>query len=160
MLTELGPLPAQSNALNNGWIGIKTFTHPVLLPVFFAALLLSLLFPNLKLIITWTLCLAVIFALGVLWPPWDLESLYFYHVSTLSCPPFWHTEQGTGRAIRKRFAQGVLVVAALFNTTAVFSESRAAQMVSDQKRMNLQDFPEEIVVVWGPHFLSRLLTQS
>jgi len=56
------------------------------------------------------------------------------------------------RARRKRFAQGMLSVAALFNTTAVFSESRTAQLVSDQKQMNLQGFPEEIVVVWVDTF--------
>lgn len=69
MLAELGPLPAQSNALNNGWIGIKTFVHPVLLPGFLAALFLLLLIPNRKTFVAWALCLAAIFALGMLGRP-------------------------------------------------------------------------------------------
>ncbi|WP_284358981.1 hypothetical protein [Candidatus Phycosocius spiralis] len=153
MLTELGPLPASSIALNNGWIGIKTFTHPVLLPGFFAALLLLLLFPNRKLFFTWALCLAVFFALGVSGRP-SILRVYIPVISLLIVAPL--LVPGTGNReygnLRKRFALGVLVVAALFNTTAVFSESRAAQIVSDQKRMSLQGFPEEIVVVWGATF--------
>lgn len=43
-------------------------------------------------------------------------------------------------------------MAALFNTAAVFSESRAAQVASEQTRRSLQDFPNETVVTWGDTF--------
>jgi hypothetical protein len=48
--------------------------------------------------------------------------------------------------------QGVIVVVALFNATAVFSESRAAKLVSQQIREELQGFPDATVVVWGSAF--------
>lgn len=44
------------------------------------------------------------------------------------------------------------MVAVFFNTTAVFSESRAAQLASEQIREELRDFPDEPVVVWGATF--------
>jgi hypothetical protein len=44
------------------------------------------------------------------------------------------------------------VLAALFNATEVFSESRVVQVVSEQMRHELQDFPTESVVVWGGVF--------
>lgn len=44
------------------------------------------------------------------------------------------------------------MVAALFNAAAVLSESRAAQLVSQQIREELQGFPDATVVVWGSAF--------
>lgn len=150
MLAELGPLPAQSNALNNGWIGIKTFVHPVLLPGFLAALFLLLLIPNRKTFVAWALCLAAIFALGILGRP-GIIRVYIPVLSLLLIAPL--LAQGF---LRQRLpmclVQGAIVVAVFFNTTAVFSESRAAQLASEQIREELRDFPDEPVVVWGATF--------
>lgn len=44
------------------------------------------------------------------------------------------------------------MVAALFNATAVFSESRTAQLASERIREELRDFPDEPVVAWGAIF--------
>ncbi len=146
MLDDLGPIPLQGNALTNGWIGLKTLAHPVLLPVFLAALFLLLLLPNRKLFATWVLCLAAIFALGMLGCPGVLR-VYIPVMSLLLIAPL--LAQGI---LRQRLVQGVIVVAVFFNTTAVFSESRAAQLVSDQIRQDLQGFPNKTVVVWGAVF--------
>lgn len=88
MLMDLGPLPAQSNAINNGWIGVKTFFHPVLVPSFLAALFLLLLMPNRKLYVTWALCIAAIFALGVIGRPGVLR-VYIPVISLLLIAPLF-----------------------------------------------------------------------
>lgn len=153
MLMELGPLPAQSNALNNGWIGMKTFVHPVLLPGFLAAFFLLLLMPNRTSFITWALCLAAIFALGMLGRPGVLR-VYVPVISLLLIAPL--LARGTGCRVRGllrwRLVQGAVVVAAFFNTSAVFSESRSAQLAAEQIREDLQGFSNETVVVWGGLF--------
>lgn len=155
MLMDLGPLPAQSNAINNGWIGVKTFAHPVLVPSILAALFLLLLMPNRKLFVTWALCIAAIFALGVLGRPGVLR-VYIPVISLLLIAPLLVTGTGYGvrgtGILRWRLVQGAIVVAALFNAAAVFSESRAAQLVSQQIREELQGFPDATVVVWGSAF--------
>lgn len=154
MLTELGPLPLPSNALSNGWIGIKAFTNPVLLPGFFAAVLLFLLFPNRKLIITWALSIAAVFALGVLGRPGILR-VYIPIVSLFLIAPLM-LAQGSGlrpqSILRQPLAKAVIVVALIFNTTLVISESRAKQRVSDQIRNDLYGFPTNVVVAWGALF--------
>jgi len=146
MLEELGPLPTQSNTLANGWIGIETLAHPVLLPILSAALLLLLILPSRKLFVTWVLCLAAIFVLGMLGRPGVLR-VYIPVLSLLLIAPL--LVQGI---LRQRLVLGVAVVATFFSTTAVFSESRTAQAVSEQIRRDLQGFPTEPVVVWGGLF--------
>jgi hypothetical protein len=148
MVKELGPRRTQSDSFMNGWIGIKTLAHPVLPPGFLAALLLLLALPNRKLVATWAFCLSGIFALGMLGRPGILR-VYIPLMSLLLIAPFLQMTQGV---LRQSLAQGVIVLAAVFNTTAVFSESRAAQLVSDQIRRDLRGFPEEPVVVWGGRF--------
>lgn len=158
MLTELGPLQVQTNALKNGWIGIKTFTHPVLLPGFFAAVFLLLLMPSRKLFLTWALCLASIFALGIVGRP-GVVRVYIPVISLLVIAPL--LVSGTGNRLcgywlrglqRWRFVQGAIVIFLVFNTATVFSESRSSSLVAEQKRQNLQGFPNDAVVVWGGLF--------
>lgn len=155
MLMEIGPLPAQSNALNNGWIGIKTFANPVLLPGFLMAFFLLLLMPNRKLFMTWALCLAAFFALGIMGRPGVLR-VYIPVVSLLLMAPIlvpgtWYLVPRQG-LLRWHLVQGAIVVAAFFNTTTVFSESRSAQLVAERMRKDLQGLSNDVVVVWGGLF--------
>lgn len=153
MLMELGPLPAKTNALNNGWIGVKTFAHPVLLPGFLAAIFLLLLMPNRKLFMTWALCLAAFFVLGILGRPGVLR-VYIPVISLLLIAPLLVSGAGKGLQgfLRRRLVQGALVIFVFSNTTAVFSESRSSHLVAEQIRENLQGFPNDVVVVWGGLF--------
>lgn len=158
MLLELGPFPDQSHALINGWVGIKALVNPILLPFFLAALSLLVLLPSRKLFATWVLCLAAFFALGILGRPGILR-VYIPVLSLLLIVPLLgqallssKDRRGVRGGLHQCLVQGVIVVAALFNTTTVFSESRAAQVVSDQVRENLQGLPEETVVNWGDTF--------
>ena len=155
MLMDLGPLPAQSNAINNGWIGVKTFVHPVLVPSILASLFLLLLMPNRKLFVTWVICIAAFFLLGVLGRPGILR-VYIPVISLLLIAPLLVTGTGYGvrgtGILRWRLVQGAIVVAALFNASAVFPESRTAQLASERIREELRDFPDEPVVVWGGTF--------
>lgn len=100
MLAEVGPPPVQSNALTNGWIGIKMLTHPVLIPGFLAALFLMLLQLSRKLLVIWALCLGAFFALGMLGRPGVLR-VYIPVLSLLLISPL--LAQGTGHR-----AQGTL----------------------------------------------------
>ncbi|WP_312703796.1 hypothetical protein [Stutzerimonas nitrititolerans] len=88
MLIELGPLPAQNNAITNSWIGIKTFVHPVLLPFFLGALVLLVVLPSRKLFATWALCLSAFFALGLLGRPGVLH-VYIPVISLLLIAPLF-----------------------------------------------------------------------
>lgn len=87
MLDELGLLPSQSDALVNEWKGIKTFWHPILLPLVLAALLLVVLRPSWQVAMAWILGIVAISALGILGRPGVLR-VYVPLVSLLVIAPF------------------------------------------------------------------------
>lgn len=150
MVKELGPLPFQSHSFMNGWLGIKALAHSVLLPEFLAALLLLLMLPSRRLFLIWALGLVAIFVLGMMGRPGILR-VYIPVLSLLLIAPLLlQGYKATGQ--RQYFVMAVIVVAGFFNTNAVFSESRAAQMESEMVRRDLQGFPEDVVVVWGSAF--------
>ena len=146
MLDDLGPIPLQGNALTNGWIGLKTLAHPVLLPVFLVALFFLLVQPSRKLLVTWSLCIIAIFALGILGRPGIIRVYIPVLFLLLIAPLLAHG------ILPRRLSQGVIVAATVFNTIAVLSESKTAQLVSEQIRRDLNGFPQETVVAWGGVF--------
>ena len=155
MLAEMGPQPVQRDALTNGWAGIKALAHPILIPTLSAAILLMLSWPSRKTVVTWVLCVLAFFALGMLGRPGVLR-VYIPVLSLLLILPFL-AQQGSGlraqgKFLCRRLAQSVIFVAAFFNTAAVLSESRTAQITSEEVRWGLDDFPNETVVLWGGVF--------
>jgi hypothetical protein len=148
MLTELGPLPAQTGALANGWVGVQTLWHPMLLPLVMAAMLLALLLPNWKVATSWALCIAAVFVMGLMGRPGILR-VYVPLVSLLVIAPFLATNATNWR---KHLGVCVLLAACLFNASLVFSESNTSQITVDHTRKGLVDFPNEPVVVWADTF--------
>lgn len=148
MLAELGPLAAQGNAATKGWGGVQALWHPNLLPLVVIALLLAVLRPSWQLTASWGLCIAAVFFLGVLGRPGVLR-VYVPLVSLLVVTPFL---MGQVSVWRNRLGAGALFVAALFNASHVFSESKTSQITAEQTRKDLARFPSESIVIWGGGF--------
>ena len=148
MLAELGPLPAQGNSVAKGWAGIQTFWDPKLLPLVLAALLLALLRPSWRVAVSWGLCIAGVFVIGLSGRP-GIIRVYVPLVCLLAIAPFL-----TGRFSdrRNRLCAGVLIVAATLNSSLVFMESKATHIESEQAREALDAFPREPVFIWGVGF--------
>ena len=153
MLNELGPLPSAENALVNAWAGVTTLWHLALLPSVFVALLLTFIRPSWPLIGCWGLCIAAVFALGFIGRPGVLR-VYYPLVSMLLIASFIDSKlQDTGHRTWRRWVEtGLLFLAAIAGTTAVFAESKQSQLISEQVRAELENFPQHPVIVWGDAF--------
>lgn len=151
MLSELGPIPTQQGALANSWTGIKALTDPVLVPFVLVAVLLLLARPNRKLFLAWGLCLAAFFALGMLGRPGVIR-VYLPVLALLVLAPFFAHGLRHEDIIRHRLVQGVVFIVAFFNTTVIFSESRADEISSALTRSGLHNFPNIPVISWGDVF--------
>lgn len=148
MLTELGHLPSQGNALTNAWIGVQTLWHPVLLTPVLAALLLALFRPSWQVAASWGLCITAVFVLGLLGRPGILR-VYVPLVCLLLVSPFL---SGQVAGWRNRLSVGVLLVAAVVNAAHVFSESKISQIAAEQVRKEVATFPNFPVVIWAATF--------
>lgn len=149
MLDELGPIPAHKNALQNAWAGIIALHKPKILVSAAAALLLTILHPGWRLAITWGLFIASIFTVGLMGRPGVLR-VYAPLVSLLLIAPFLQDQISTWR---RRLIIGVLLLAAVLNSSKVFSESRAFYFKSEAIRYEFTNFPTtSSIVVWGGAF--------
>ncbi len=153
MLNEFGPLPSAENALVNAWAGVTSLWHPVLLPSTLAALLLAFIRPTWPLIGCWGLCIAAVFTLGFIGRPGVLR-VYFPLVSLLLIASFIGSKlQDTGHRTWRRWLEtGLLFLAAIAGTSAVFADSKQSQLVSEQVRVELENVPQHPVIVWGTAF--------
>lgn len=148
MLTELGPLPTQGNALNNAWVGVQTLWHPLLLTTVITAFLLALFRPSWQVSASWGLFIIAIFALGLLGRP-GIVRVYFPLVCLLLVAPFL-SGQVTGW--RNHLSVGLLLVAAIVNSAHVFSESKTSQIAAEQVQKEFANFPNYPVVIWADAF--------
>lgn len=156
MLDHVGLLPNQKNALVGAWEGIKTLSHPTLLPLVLAALLLAVLRPSWKVVITWGLCIGAISALGIIGRPAVLR-VYLPLVSLLVIAPFLvngavGVVDTTHRKLRNWLISLVIIVAALFNSSTVFKEKQNFLAYAEVVRQNIKDFPSYPIVIWGGSF--------
>lgn len=153
MVDELGPLPSAEKGLANAWVGVTTLWHPILLPSVMAALLLAFLRPSWMVVGGWGLCIATVFAFGFMGRPGVLR-VYVPLVSLLLIAPFISYKlQLTGQTTWRRWLEtGLLFLAAIPATSAVFAESNQSQLVSGQVRIDLENFPRHPVIVWGAAF--------
>jgi hypothetical protein len=148
MVDELGPRRALDTGWAGGWAGVEALWHPNLLPVVLAALVVAMLRPQWRVAAAWVLCVAAVFALGFLGRPGVLR-VYVPVVSLLLVAPLLMNQEGPWR---RRAAAGVLAVAAVVNSVQLFSQSRAAEAVSQKLRQDMVSFPSDLVVVWGGAF--------
>lgn len=148
MLAELGPLPTQGNSVAKGWDGIQTLWDLKLLPFVLAALLLALLRPSWQVTASWGLFIAGVFAMGLSGRP-GIIRVYVPLVCLLVIATFltWQFSDW-----RNRLGTAVLLVAAILNTSLVFTESKTIQITSEQAREGLDAFPRNPVVIWGIGF--------
>ena len=148
MLAELGPLPNQGNSVAKGWAGIQTLWDPKLLPFVLTALLLTLLRPSWRVAASWGLCIGAVFVIGLLGRP-GIIRVYVPLVCLLTIATFL---TGQFSDWRNRLCTAVLIVAAVLNTSLVFTESKTTQITSEQAREGLDAFPRDPVVIWGIGF--------
>jgi hypothetical protein len=149
MAKEVGPLPAPSNSLDNGWLGVQTLCHPNRLPIVAAALVLAIVALNLRIAIAWCLCAAALFAIGFLGRP-GMQRVYLPLVCLFLLAPFLMPEMQV--TWRKRLGVAVIMVAAAFNSARVFPESKTYQRAFKEIRQGLSGFPAYPVVDWGGGF--------
>lgn len=148
MVHELGPLYTQGNALANAWIGVTTLWNPVLLVFVLVALLLLFLCPSWRVIVSWGLCIAAVFMLGLLGRPGVLR-VYVPLVSLLLIAPVM---LGSLSGWRWRLGFAAILLAAITNASTTFSESRKDRIADEAVRREIAGFPTDPVVVWGAVF--------
>jgi hypothetical protein len=97
---------------------------------------------------SWGLCIASILAIGRSVPP-GIMATYAPLACLLIITPFlvWQFSKW-----RNRLGVGLLLAAVALNSSLVFDESRAFQIVSEQAREGLDAFPRDPIVIWGIGF--------
>ena len=145
MLTEIGYLPEQNNALAKAWLGVQALWYQTLLPITLVALFLFLLRPSWQVMGSWGLVIASVFVLGLLGRPAILR-VYVPLVCLLLIAPFLRNKISTWR---NNLGICALLVAAIINCYHVFSESKALQIMAEQTRKDLVGFPTDEVFIWG-----------
>lgn len=148
MLSELGPLPTQENALTNALAGVQALWSPRLLAILLAALFMSFLIPNWKVATSWGLCILAVFIFGLLGRPGVLR-VYVPLILLLLIAPFLIGEIS---GWRRRLSTIVLLVAAFCNAGYVFAESNKFRSDAQKVLNDLATFPITPVVVWGATF--------
>lgn len=148
MLDEIRPLPIRSDSITNGWLGIKALWSPKLSVLFLAALVLTCLQPSWRVAMSWMACVGAVFSLGLLGRP-GIIRVYVPLLSLLLIAPFL---AGQGAIVYKRLSMVGLMLAVLFNTSQVFSESKMLQIDSENIRKVFANFPTDPVVIWGSSF--------
>lgn len=149
IIKKLGPLPSQGNPLSNAWLGVKTLSHPTLLPMVLIALLISIMYPNRKVIIAGGLCITAVFMLGLVGRPGVLR-VYVPMVALIMLSPLLC--RTAGHRWRERVAIFILLLAVLFNTSTVYSEAKSSETASREIYGGLKDFPSDSIVSWGAGF--------
>ncbi|CAK8716568.1 MAG: hypothetical protein CDV28_14217 [Candidatus Electronema aureum] len=154
MLKELGPLPAQQGAVERAFVGMKILLHPSLLPILLAAGMIAFFCRSWQVAASWSLCIAAIFVLGLLGRP-GVVRVYVPLVSLLLIAPF--LIENSQRWIQKNWYRqfvihAILVAAAIFNTSIVFSASKTSQKEIKQISKELTGFPSYPVINWGAAF--------
>jgi hypothetical protein len=149
LLAQLPPRYASEQPLRRGLDGIHVLGHPALFPLLLAALSLALLYPDRRVLATWLLCIASIFALAVVFRPGVLR-VYLPLVSLLFLAPLiGNTLANRIPRWRWRLAQGIVVAAALYAMAHAFAVSRSTEAYDARLRRDMQDLPHEPFVVWG-----------
>ena len=148
----LAQIPSRSTSelrWERGLNGIRVLGDRALFPMLLAALLLALLYADRRILATWLLCIASIFALAVLFRPGVLR-VYLPLVSLLFLAPLIANALAN-RIPRWRWhlAQGIAVVSMVYITTAAFAASRETQALDARNQQDMQDLPHEAFVIWG-----------
>lgn len=148
LLSGLGSAPLALHSWAQATRGIRNLWHPDLLPLFAAALLLTLTHGGWRVVASWVLCLSAVLALGIVGRPGALRVYVPLLCLLIVAPLLWSrlTER------RAALALAVLVGAAAFNGYRLVSHSLAAQRDASVQRRALDELDQQAVVTWGSAF--------
>ncbi len=149
MLTELGPLPMQDGSVQSGFAAIKALNDPVLLPLILPALLLLVLVPGRSVALAWGLCLAALFAIGVMGRPGMLR-VYVPVVSLLLVAPVvvGKCKEGVGQWV----AVLTLLAACAGNAYIFIPHALISKQWIQQIQKDIHGLPTGAIVSWGQSF--------
>jgi hypothetical protein len=149
MLTELGPLPIQEGSVQSGFEAIKALFGPVLLPLLLSAALLLALIPRWPVAIAWVLCLAALFAMGIMGRPGALR-VYIPLVSLLLVAP---VVAGMIREGNRRWMPTLMLLLACVGNAYLLSSAAALSKQRTQQAQNdIHGLPSGPIVSWGEDF--------
>ncbi len=147
MLSQLKELPKAGWTFDKGWKGVEALWHPKLLVLTLAAVLLVVLRPKLSVVLSFGLCVAAAFAIGL--SGRTVQRVFIPMASLLVVAPMLTTPL---RSWHRWVGNVVLVVAAVINTNQVISESELLRHHAVEVRQALTAFPTDPVVIWGSGF--------
>jgi hypothetical protein len=155
MLDELGPLAYQAESLSKAMAGLRALFHPHLLPLTLVSLLILVFRPSRRVAAAWIISLCLFFGLGLAGRPGVIRVYIPVLTLLLLAPLLGNQFRGNGETIRfrtQRVLSTMLVIATLWNTYIVASESQTLRLRYDKVRNDLNNFPTEPVVIWGSSF--------
>jgi hypothetical protein len=149
MLSTLGPLSGQNKSLRNGWDNIVSLLHPpIFIYIFMASLVLTIL-PSWRLALIWMLCIAAIFALGLMGRPGITRVQYPLVIFLLIVPFFLNSAK---KPIKLFLISSLLLVVTLINGRNVIFDIQNNQILAKEIQSELASYPKTPVVIWGAIF--------
>jgi hypothetical protein len=149
MLTELGPLPMQEGGVRSGFAALKALFSPELLPLLLSALLLLVLAPRRPVVLAWLLCLAALFAMGIMGRPGVLR-VYVPLVSLLLVAPLAFGKYGEGA---RQWVAALTLAAACAGSAYLFMPSSLVfKQWTQQVQRDIRGLPSGAIVSWANSF--------
>ncbi len=149
MLAELGPLPMQTSSIKSGVAAVTALFNPALLPLLLPALGLLVLMPRWPMALAWMICLAALFAIGLMGRPGILR-VYVPLISLLLVSPLVIGNWSEGA--RRRLAALILLIACIGNTYWLIPTALMHKQWTQQVRNDIRGFPAGPFVSWGEDF--------
>ena len=149
MFAELGPLHMQEGSIQSGFAAIKALNDPTLLPLLLSAPLLLVLMPRWSVALAWMLCMAALFAIGVMGRPGILR-VYIPLVSLLLVTPLVVGTYKEGA--RKWMAALILFAACMGNAYVFIPHALISTQAIQQIRRDIHGLPAGPIVSWGQSF--------
>jgi MFS family permease len=146
MLTELGPLPMQEGSIQAGFEAIQALYTPMLLSLILSGLFLFMILPRWSMALAWVLCLAAIFAMGVMGRPGALR-VYIPLVCLLFIFPLVVGKCRAG--IRPWMITGTLFIAWVGSAYLYIPAALISKQWVQQVRKDIQALPEGPIIIWG-----------
>lgn len=146
MLAELGPLPMQEGGIQSGFEAIKALFSPMLLSLILSATFLFILLPRWSVALAWVLCLAALFAMGVMGRPGILR-VYIPLVSLLFVFPLVVGKYREG--IRPWMVTVTLLLAWVGSAYLYIPAALVSKQWTQQVRNDIQGLPVGPIVIWG-----------
>ena len=149
MLAELGPIPMQEGSVRSGFVAIKALFSPMLLPILVSALLLLVLLPRWPVALAWILCMAALFAMGVMGRPGILR-VYVPLMSLLLLAPLVLGQVKQG--VRQRMVTLTLVAACVGSAYLFIPAALVSKHWTQQVQSDIHGLPAGPVVSWAQSF--------